>query len=267
MRRLLWIFALPLLAQDPNQHQEDLEKAHSSLIQPPVSKSGVAGNMTAELAGSLPLQGTTLRRAPIRTYIDQYIFGRMERDKIPHAPLAGDEEFARRAWLDATGRIPTVDDLQTFLASKDPDKRDRLIDKLVTSDAFVDRWSFYFEDLFRAGGRMGSGLNLFHFWIREWLQLDRPYNEVVTDLLTGAGKTSYSVPAGMYFARDFVKAKDDPTAPDADDLVYQPDTVDEFTITYSKVFLGLNMACISCHDGAHPRCGSSNAHSCRSRSW
>ena len=251
MRRLLWIFALPLLAQDPNQHQEDLEKAHSSLIQPPVSKSGVAGNMTAELAGSLPLQGTTLRRAPIRTYIDQYIFGRMERDKIPHAPLAGDEEFARRAWLDATGRIPTVDDLQTFLASKDPDKRDRLIDKLVTSDAFVDRWSFYFEDLFRAGGRMGSGLNLFHFWIREWLQLDRPYNEVVTDLLTGAGKTSYSVPAGMYFARDFVKAKDDPTAPDADDLVYQPDTVDEFTITYSKVFLGLNMACISCHDGAH----------------
>ncbi|MCU1259365.1 MAG: hypothetical protein JWO80_2250, partial [Bryobacterales bacterium] len=66
---------------------------------------------------------------------------------------------------------------------------------------------------------------------------------------TGAGKTSFSVPAGMYFARDFVKAKDDPTAPDAHDLVEQNDTVDEFTITYSKVFLGLNMACISCHDG------------------
>jgi hypothetical protein len=79
--------------------------------------------------------------------------------------------------------------------------------------------------------------------------LDRPYNVVVTDLLTGAGKTSFSVPGGMYYARDFVKAKDDPTAPDAHDLVYQPDTVDEFTITYSKVFLGLNLACISCHDG------------------
>ena len=53
----------------------------------------------------------------------------------------------------------------------------------------------------------------------------------------------------MYYARDFVKAKDDPTAPDAHDLVYQPDTVDEFTVTYNKVFLGLNLACISCHDG------------------
>ena len=84
--------------------------------------------------------------------------------------------------------FPSVDDLQTFFASKDPNKRDKLIDKLVSSDAFVDRWAFYFEDLFRAGGRMGSGLNLFHFWIREWLSLDRPYNEVVTDLLTGAGQ-------------------------------------------------------------------------------
>lgn len=238
-------------AQDPNQHMEDLEKVHSSLIQPQVSKSGAMAALTAELATSLPKQGSLYEKVPVRNYVDQFLFARMQRDKIPHAPLAGDEEFARRAYLDATGRIPSVDDLQTFLASKDPAKRDKLIDKLLASDAFVDRWSFYFEDLFRAGGRMGSGLNLFHFWIREWLQLDRPYNEVVSDLLTGAGKTSYSVPAGMYFARDFVKAKDDPVAPDADDLVYQPDTVDEFTITYSKVLLGLNLACISCHDGAH----------------
>jgi hypothetical protein len=243
------IFGGACLAQDPNQQMDDVEKAHRSLIQPPVSKSAVAGNLTAELATSLPKQGSSLQKTPIRTYIDQYIFARMQRDKIPHAPIASDGEFARRAWLDATGRIPTADDLQTFLASKDPDKRDKLIDKLTASDAFVDRWAFYFEDLFRAGGRMGSGLNLFHFWIREWLTLDRPYNDVVTDLLTGAGKTSFSVPAGMYFGRDFVKAKDDPTAPDAHDLVEQNDTVDEFTITYSKVFLGLNMACISCHDG------------------
>jgi hypothetical protein len=238
------------LAQDPNQQVEEIEKAHASLFQPAVSKSHMAANLTGELAGSLPKQGSAVQNIPNRTYIDQYLFARMDRDKVPHAPLASDEEFARRAWLDATGRIPTADDLQTFLTSKDEAKRDKLIDKLVASDAFVDRWSFYFEDLFRAGGRMGSGLNLFHFWIREWLQLDRPYNDVVTDLLTGAGKSSFSVPAGMYYARDFVKSKDDPTTPDADDLVNQPDTVDEFTITYSKVFLGLNMACISCHDGA-----------------
>lgn len=228
---------------------EMFEQVHRPLIQPETPRSRVASQITKDVASQLPKLGTSIERIPIRTFIDQHVFARLQRDKVPHAPLASDEEFARRAWLDATGRIPAVDELQTFLASSDPAKRDKLIDRLVSSQAFVDRWTFYFEDLFRAGGRMGPGLNLFHYWIREWLTLDRPYNEVVTDLLTGAGKTSYSVPSGMYYARDFVKVKDDPTAPDAHDIVHQPDTADEFTITYSKVFLGLNLACISCHDG------------------
>jgi len=107
------------------------------------------------------------------------------------------------------------------------------------------------HDLLRAGQRMGHGLNLFHYWLREWLRLDRPYNEVVTELLTGGGKTSFSIPGGLYFARDFVKAKDDPDEEGALDLLNIPDTIDEFTITYSKVLLGLNLSCISCHDGKH----------------
>jgi DNA-binding beta-propeller fold protein YncE len=237
-------------AADHN-NAEMFEAVHRPIIQPEIARSKTASAITAEVAATLPKTGTTLGKTQIRTFIDQHVFGRMQRDKIPHAGVASDEEFVRRAWLDATGRIPGVDELQTFLASRDPQKRDKLIDKLVSSEAFIDRWTFYFEDLFRAGQRMGPGLNLFHYWLREWLTLDRPYNEVVSDLLTGAGKTSFSVPAGMYYARDFVKAKDDPTAPDAHDLVYQPDTADEFTITYGKVFLGLNLACISCHDGAH----------------
>jgi streptogramin lyase len=237
-------------AQDHNT-AEMFEQVHRPMAQPEPPRSQAASRITTEIAPSLPGTGSVVANVPIQNFIDQHVFGRMRRDRIPHAPTASDEEFARRAWLDATGRIPPVDDLQTFLASNDPKKREKLIDKLVGSDAFVDRWAFYFEDLFRAGQRMGPGLNLFHYWLREWLITDRPYNEVVTDLLTGAGKTSYSVPAGMYYARDFVKAKDDPTAPDAHDLVHQPDTADEFTITYSKVFLGLNLACISCHDGAH----------------
>ncbi|HEY3840519.1 MAG TPA: DUF1549 domain-containing protein [Bryobacteraceae bacterium] len=253
MKVLLFALAMAsrCLAQDPTQQVDDMERAHRSLIQPPVSKSAVAGSLTAELSSSLPAQGSVVHTVPIRNYIDQFIFARMQRDKVPHAPLASDGEFARRAYLDATGRIPTTDELQSFLANAAPDKRDRLIDQLTSSSAFVDKWTFYFEDLFRAGGRMGYGLNLFHFWLREWLTTDRPYKDVVTDLLTQGGKSSFSVPGGMYYARDFVKAKDDPTAPDAHDLVDQNDTIDEFTITYSKVFLGLNMACISCHDGAH----------------
>ena len=252
MKRVLVLLTIAggCFAQDPNQHLEDLEKAHQALHQPAVAKSVEAGRITAQLAGSLPLKGSTVDAVQIRTQIDQFIFARMLRDKVPHAPLSGDTEFVRRAYIDATGRIPSTDELQTFLESTAPNKRDTLIDRLTTSEAFVDKWAFYFEDLFRAGGRMGAGLNLFHYWVREWLKLDRPYSEVATELLTGAGKTSFSSPGALYYARDFVKAKDDPTAPDAHDLVDQTDTIDEFTITYSKVFLGLNLACVSCHDGA-----------------
>ncbi|MBI3279018.1 MAG: DUF1553 domain-containing protein [Acidobacteria bacterium] len=233
---------------DPN---EKLEKAHRPLIQPPRARSKTAAEVTAEVARRLPASTAATQELAVRSFVDRHILGRMKRDGVPHAPLASDEEFARRAWLDATGRIPPTGELAAFLESKDPNKRDKLIDRLVGSDAFIDKWTFYFEDLWRAGQRMGPGLNLFHFWVREWLKLDRPYNEVVSDLLTGAGKTSFSVPGGLYYARDFVKAKDDPDAVDAHDLVNQPDTVDEFTITYGKVFLGINFACISCHDGRY----------------
>ena len=242
-----------LLAQPPapklsHQDAEAFEQAHKPLIQPERPKSRDAAAATVQVAGALPARAG----GPVaqRTFIDKFVFARMAADKVPHAPLATDEEFARRAWLDSTGRIPAPADLAAFLADRSPNKRDQLIDKLTASDAFVDKWTYYFEDLFRAGGRMGSGLNLFHYWVREWLKLDRPYNEVVTDLLTGAGKSSFSVPGALYYQRDFVKAKDDPETPDAHDLVNQPDTVDEFTVTYSKVFLGISVACISCHDGA-----------------
>lgn len=243
-----------LLAQTPapklsHQEAEEFEQAHKALAQPERPKSKNAAAATVQMAGSLPGRGIAGAVAR-KTFIDQHIFGRMAADKVPHAPLASDEEFARRAWLDATGRIPSPAELTAFLNDRSASKRDKLVDTLTASDGFIDKWTYYFEDLFRAGGRMGSGLNLFHYWVREWLKLDRPYNEVVTDLLTGAGKSSFSVPGALYYQRDFVKAKDDPEAPDAHDLVNQPDTVDEFTVTYSKVFLGVNVACISCHDGA-----------------
>ncbi len=231
---------LVLLAQSP-----EFEKAHKPLFAPPEQKSKQAAGLTAAYTPARA-GGAAVKRV---NFIDDHIFGRMQKDGVPHASLASDEEFARRAWLDATGRIPAPVDLEVFLNSKDLAKRTKLIDQLLASQAFIDKWTYYFEDLFRAGGRMGPGLNLFHFWLREWLKLDRPVDEVVTDLLTGAGKSSFSVPGSLYYQRDFVKAKDDPEAPDAHDLVNQPDTVDEFTITYSKVFLGLNLACISCHDG------------------
>jgi len=230
--------------------RERAERAHSSIEQQSVKASEVAEKLTSQAADVRP--GETIQEPVVmKNFIDEHIFGRIDKDDIPHAGPASDREFLRRAYLDATGRIPSLNELTSFLDDQSPNKRDELIDRLVDSEAFIDRWSYYFEDLFRAGNRMGFGKNLFHYWIKEWLRLDRSYADVVTDLLAQGGKSSHSSPGALYFARDFVKAKDDPDDADAHDLVNRADSVDEFTITYSKVFLGLNLGCISCHGGAH----------------
>ncbi len=227
-----------------------VEQAHRSLEDSAPSASEVADAVTSEAAGLRPAAPSD---APVvrRNFIDEAIFSRMDRDGVPHAGLASDGEFLRRAYIDLVGRIPSLEEVLAFEADTEADRRDRLIDRLIDSDEFVERWAYFFEDMFRAGNRMGHGKNLFRFWTREWLTLDRSYADVVTDLLTHGGKSSHSAPGALFFARDFVKAKDDPDAPDAHDLVNRADSVDEFTVTYGKIFLGINMGCISCHDGVN----------------
>ena len=204
--------------------RERIERAHQVPETAPASE--VAEKLTEQAASVRPCDSSGQAQVARRNFIDEHIFGRIERDGIPHAGPASDREFARRAYLDATGRIPPVDELLAFLDDTDPEKRDKLVDRLVDSDEFVERWSYYFEDLFRAGNRMGFGKNLFHYWIEEWLRLDRSYADLVTDLLTQGGKSSHSSPGALYFARDFVKAKDDPDEPDALDLVNRADSIE-----------------------------------------
>ena len=225
-------------------------RAHSSAEQPGPSASEVAESVTSQAAGLRPV---AVSEVPVvrRNFIDEAIFSKMERAGVPRAGLASDGEFLRRVYIDLIGRIPTLEEVLAFEADRGIEKRDRMIDRLIASEEFVERWSYYFEDQFRAGNRMGHGKNLFRFWTREWLTLDRSYADVVTDLLTQGGKSSHSSPGALYFARDFVKAKDDPDEADAHDLVNRADSIDEFTVTYGKVLLGINLGCISCHDGAN----------------
>lgn len=254
MSRLLLILMIACSAQAQTltpEARERTERAHQILEAEQPSARAVAETVTEQAAGLRPAVTETVASVPQRNFIDEALFAKMARDGIPHSGLASDREFLRRIYLDVIGRIPTLEETLAFERDRAADKREKLIDQLIDSDEFVERWSYYFEDLFRAGNRMGHGKNLFHFWIEEWLRLDRSYADVVAELLTQSGKHSHSSPGALYFARDFVKAKDDPETPDAEDIVNRADAIDEFTITYGKALLGMNFGCISCHDGAN----------------
>src|SRR5262249_3691146 len=167
----------PRKAQVEPMSQDRFSEIHAPLFQPP--KSNDAGALTEKVAGSLPR--TQAKSAPVakRNFIDERIFGKMKRDGVPHAALTSDNEFLRRVSLDLTGRIPTPQEVTAFAADNDPAKRDKIIDKLLASEAYVDKWAYFFMDLFRANGKMGRGQNLFHYWMKENLRVDRPYDDTV----------------------------------------------------------------------------------------
>jgi hypothetical protein len=175
----------------------------------------------------------------------------MAKDGVPHAGLANDREFLRRVYLDLTGRIPSSDQVREFIANEAPDKRAQLIDSLIGSPEFVDKWSYFFMDTLRINGK-SAGYQLFHYMLKQSLAADRPYDDLARAMMTSSGKSNLVVAAVNPITREHVEGK--PGQVDhGDDLrkVQQLDTHDELTIQFGKVFLGMNLSCISCHDGAN----------------
>lgn len=230
------------------QGDDTFAGAHAALIQP--AKKPDPGALTARVAATLP--GETVAGGRVRrvNYIDAQIFGKMERDGIAHAPLATDGEFFRRIHLDLTGRIPAGSEVQAFLADTNPKKRDQLIDKLLGSEEFVEKWSYFFMDLLRANGKMARGVQLFHYWLKEALRSDRPYDDLVRSMIASSAKSNLVVAASNLIVREHVEGKPG-QASDGNDIskVHQMDTHDELAVLYGKTFLGINFSCVSCHDG------------------
>src|SRR5579862_8373682 len=238
--------AKPPAMREESMAADRFAEAHAPLFRPP--KANEAGALTEQLAPS-EAAAIAADSLPLRNFIDQKIFGKMRRDSVPHAPLSSDYEFLRRVMLDLTGRIPSPDEVRAFVADADPGKRDKLIDSLLASEAYVDKWAYFFMDLFRANGKMGRGQNLFHYWMKENLRVDRPYDDVVRAIIAASAKSNSVVAASNLIAREHVQGKNYPDNGDDFGMVQQLDTADELTVLYAKTFLGINLSCISCHDG------------------
>jgi hypothetical protein len=202
---------------------------------------------TRGVAAKLPHAGDARRKVVIRNLIDEHLFGAMARDKVPHAPLTNDYEFCRRVHLDLTGRIPTTAQLKAFVESRAADKRDRLIDELLESQAWVEHWGYWYGDLVRAcANRIGNpALKHFDAWLRQALKEDKPYDRLVTEMLTASAPNTNWMPDAApsgFLARWHVTGI----------TMYHDnyeDTADEIAVNTSRLFLGVNYQCISCHGG------------------
>ena len=202
--------------------------------------------MTHDVSAKIPHAGSG-NSPTIRNLIDQQIFSAMKRDNIPSAPLSNDYEFCRRVYLDLIGRIPTTEQLKAFVASNAPDKRDKLIDELLASPTWVDHWSYFYADMFRSCGNRFGNPTLKHFdaWIRQSFRDNKPYDKFVTEMMTASAPNTNWMPDAA--ASGFLTRWHMTGATMYDDN-YE-DTADEIIVNTSRIFLGINYQCVSCHGG------------------
>ncbi|RPI88920.1 MAG: DUF1553 domain-containing protein [Planctomycetaceae bacterium] len=169
--------------------------------------------------------------SPRRNFIDELVLAKLQRLQIPPSGPADDSEFLRRAVLDTLGVLPTVDETRAFLADNSADKRDRLIDSLLTRPEFVDYWSYKWSDLLLVSTKKLKGPAVWSFsrWIRDAVAANMPWDEFARQVLTAQGSTIENGAANF-----FVLHKD-------------PKVLNEAT---TITFLGLSIGCAQCHD--HP---------------
>jgi uncharacterized protein DUF1549/uncharacterized protein DUF1553 len=181
---------------------------------------------------------------PRKNLIDEYIFGRMERDGIQPAPLSDDQEFLRRVYLDVTGRIPSVEQVRSFINDTNPAKRDLVIDSLIGTDEFVDKWTMFLGDLFKNDGpssnvnRYLQGRDAFYTYLRQAVSLNKPYWRIAQELISATGETFKDG------ATNWIVGGTVPMGP-------IQDTYDGQAVSVAQTFLGINAVdCLLCHDGA-----------------
>jgi hypothetical protein len=199
-----------------------------------------------------------------RTEIDRFILAELEKQGMAPSPPADRRTLIRRATFDLTGLPPTPEEVEAFLADRSPDAFARVIDRLLASPAYGERWARHWLDVVRYTDYFYPEPNahpraalfeLFEAWrYRDWVvgafNRDLPYDrfvehQVAGDLLPSPdGGPIYPdgiVATGLLALSVFDNG-------DADKLKIVGDIVDDEIDVVGKAFLGLTLACARCHD-------------------
>jgi hypothetical protein len=174
----------------------------------------------------------TWKEVPENNYVDTLLHEKFKKLRIIPSELCSDEEFLRRATLDITGRVPTVDEYNAFLADADPKKRDKLVDDLLGRKEFVELWVMKWAELLtiRTTNQISyKSMLLYYTWLQDKIANNVPMNVMVQDLLASNGGTFANAATNYYQnERDTLKVAEN----------------------VAQVFMGMRIQCAQCHN--HP---------------
>ncbi len=168
----------------------------------------------------------------IRNFIDRFIFSKLRKFNIVPSELASDAEFLRRICLDLAGTLPPPERVREFLASTEPDKRNRLIETLLQSPEYVDYWGFLFSDLMRATfvtSNDAAMTKAYEDWVVNSIAANKPYDQMAREKIAATG---FSAPARN------LQYVGEPLAPE------------QIMAEHLRIFWGKRLDCAQCHN--HP---------------
>ncbi len=193
---------------------------------------------------------STANRKWVRNPIDAFLLHAMEQRKLRPSPEAGKRTLVRRAYLDLWGLPPSLDQVQEFLNDTRPQAWERLIDKLLDSPHYGERWGRHWLDLVRyadSGGfeydRDRSNSWRYRDWVVRALTNDMPYDEFVRLQIAGDEINPSSHDA--IIATGFLRL-----GPEANikTEMTRMDELDDILSTSASAFLGVTLGCARCHD-------------------
>src|SRR5579885_2624793 len=201
---------------------------------------------------SRPAEPAVKNPAWVRNPIDRFVLARLEKEKIAPPPEAERVTLLRRVSLDLTGLPPTPQEVEDFLNDKSPGAYERVVDRLLASPHYGERWGRHWLDLARYADSNGYSIDSprsiwkYRDWVIDALNKDKPFDQFVIeqlagDLLPGA-TTEQRIATG--FHRNTQKNEEG----GIDQEQFRVEAIVDRTNTTGTVFLGLTIGCCQCHD-------------------
>ncbi len=187
-----------------------------------------------------------------RNEIDLFILDRLEREGITPAGEADRATLIRRVSLDLVGLLPSVEEVAAFVSDARPDAYERLVDRLLASPHYGERWGRQWLDLARYADSNGYSIDSarevwkYRDWVIAALNRDMPFNEFAIEQIAGDMLPNATVEQKI--ATGFHRNTPFNQEGGIDQEQFRVDYVADRVATTGSVFLGLSLGCARCHD-------------------
>ncbi len=225
----------------------------------PVAKHAEGGKVTPESRNYWAYKPVRRPEMPavkdgswVRNPVDAFVLAKLEAKGLAPAPPSGRVALARRVFFDLTGLPPTPEEVDAFVADPAPDAYERLVDRLLASPHYGEKWGRHWLDVVRyaeTNGYERDGDKPFAWRYRDYViqsfNNDKPFDRFVREQLAGDEMPGYNRDAVIATGYYRLGLWDDEPA---DPLQARFDDLDDVVATTAQAFLGMTMNCARCHD-------------------